>query len=41
MSQEILISAASLEDFETMPALQELAYQSEARLYDEFSLRSV
>lgn len=38
MPQEIRISAASLEDAETILALQKLAYQSEARLYDDFSI---
>ena len=35
---EITISRASIDDAETILALQKLAYQSEARLYDDWSL---
>ena len=35
---EITISPASLDDAETILALQKLAYQSEARFYDDWSL---
>jgi ribosomal protein S18 acetylase RimI-like enzyme len=38
LEQQIIISAASKEDAGAILALQKLAYQSEARLYNDFSI---
>lgn len=38
MDRHIKISSAAMDEAETLLALQKLAYQSEARLYDDFAI---